>query len=213
MKNSIFFLPSYFFFFPRNCSASGSFNIVQIPLHTGAVSSRSRVDKVRNNSAPADSAQFCNAVLTLTTKTGARRRLLLLRHRTVCESWRALKLAGECTNIRNNDFFDESEISISLMKHVCSFWLKKDPIISYLYTLCLTGHSRSLLKIIWFLSRLRPPDACHHPVVSGDDAKASSESSGYIFSREKHSLPYFVFILMQNLHATTATTAAPTLIC
>lgn len=128
-----FFPPSFFFFFPRNCSASGSFNIVQIPLHTGAVSSRSRVDKVRNNSAPADSAQFCNAVLTLTTKTGARRRLggILLRHRTVCESLRALQLAGEHTNMGNKDsrnyrrvgFFGEREISVSLMKHVCSFWL------------------------------------------------------------------------------------------
>lgn len=62
MKNSVHFFFSPFFF---PCSASGSFNIVQFPLHTELCQVGEKVDKVR----AAGSAQFRGIVLTATIKT------------------------------------------------------------------------------------------------------------------------------------------------
>lgn len=58
-------IPFIFFFL---CSASGSFNIVQFPLHTELCQVGEKVDKVRSPSEAAGSAQFRSIVLTATIK-------------------------------------------------------------------------------------------------------------------------------------------------
>lgn len=67
MKNSVHFILFFFIFFP--CSASGSFNIVQFPLHTELCQVGEKVDKVRGPGEAAGSAQFRRIVLTATIKT------------------------------------------------------------------------------------------------------------------------------------------------
>lgn len=69
-SNSGFLLAIRFQFslFLTSCSASGSFNMVQILLYSRAVSSRRKVNKGQNSRTPVNSAHFCNTVVMLTIK-------------------------------------------------------------------------------------------------------------------------------------------------